>query len=247
MSPTSLSSVPQIRDKICDVISAKRISWPKERIKSILASDHHISPRKLSSVNDINELFDLLERLGLATITNLTGFRVLAEILESDELIQLINQFSTVPVPAHQQVAVGFNQYAFRRALHKVSSNADPNEVVAHNKLGDYNADPVPAATQVVCNQDSVTTRNVFGMLSVEVGRRWRDLGRKLGFCEGELDDLEARHEKGLIDRIYAMLVEYSERNRHLSEQDLLRQLISALNECRRVDLRKKIEELLRK
>lgn len=202
-----------------------------------------MSPRKLSRISDINEFFDVLYRLELGSINNQIAFHRIVDHLNDPDLHDLLRRTSNLSVPDPFNSRIGTNLYAYRRA--KGIKELAP-EYLSNKEFDEPapQADPGPSRTSLSSHPNPLQTR-AFDILSCDIGKRWRDLGRCLGFHEADLEEIESRHCFNLREKIHAMLQEFGSNRHSGSEEDLLNSLCAALDQCRRIDLRKRIQQLL--
>nr|XP_054773834.1 uncharacterized protein LOC129281935 [Lytechinus pictus] len=85
-------------------------------------------------------------------------------------------------------------------------------------------------------DQEKLPLVNVLLDLSSELGHRWKDIGRRLGLLEAELENIESDYLKQK-ERGYQMLLQWRQMTRN---KDLVRTLIQALKSGQRLDLAEK-------
>lgn len=229
-----VEGVSLIQDKICDVIYKRG----EKLIPQLISLFSGLSVRRLSSIQDINGLFDTLNRLNLGSIHNLWAFVQIADFLQDQELANLIADVGQLDIPEGDLCCIGRNLYAYRRT-HRPPAAPSTGKTLEESPP----ARPAPTTTRETnCNQSNLFP--VFDLLSRELGRQWRDLGRSLGFLEADLDQFEESHSKDLKGRVHAMLQEFCKE--YVNEQEMLDDICQALDKCRRLDLRKRIQQKAR-
>lgn len=234
-----LDGVSYIKDKICDVIYKRN-----EKLLPCLIAlfKENLSVRKTSSIQDINHLFDTLYRMNLGSIHNLWAFVKISEFLNDQDLCKLIDDVARLEIPDYNRCTLGKNLYAERRAnkslLRPPSISKDIEDSVS---VGPSRVAPQPV------QQSSQVKSRTFDLLACEIGRRWRELGRSLGYHDADLDEFEERHRNNLRERIHDMLEEYARSRSFSSEEEMLNDICKALETCRRVDLRKRVQNFMAK
>lgn len=235
-----VDGVTHVKDKICDVIYRRQEEKQLTPLLALFAGV--LSARQMSLINqDINGLFDTLLRLNLGSIHNLWAFTQIADFLRDQELTELLSRVNQMIVPEQFQCLPGRNLYAFSRANNTPST---PTSVVKN--IDDSPAAPGPSTTTPSPSQTLRQKRSLFltfDLLVRDLGKRWRDLGRSLGYHEAELDEFEERNSRDLRARIHDMLEDFS--RRHPNTDQMLFVLCTALEQCRRVDLRKKVQQVI--
>lgn len=237
-----VEGVSCIKDKICDVIYKRN-----EQLISPLVSlfSPKVSVRRRESIEDINGLFDTLDRLNLGSVHNLWAFMAIADFLKDPELVKLIADVGQLEIPDGDHCFIGRNLYAYRRT-HKTVQIASSNVKTIDDEPPECSQ---PAASRIappVYPLQIVQTRT-FDLLACEIGKRWRELGRHLGFHEADLDEFEDRHTHNLRERIYAMLQEYARGHNSNRIDSMISGICTALEKCRRVDLRKRVQQFMAK
>lgn len=237
-----IEGISLIKDKICDVIYKRN-----EKLLSPLISlfGRNLSVRMSSSIDNINQLFDILDRLNLGSVNNLWAFVIVADFLKDPELQKLISDVGHLDIPDHLCFSIGRNLYAYRRANKTVP--------VAINYLKSISDEPplttcpsrTAPSTVVPEKQDQVLQSRTFDLLACEVGRRWRELGRSLDFHESDLDEFDDRQKNNLRERIYTMLQEYAKG--HSNTRQMITSICTALDKMKRVDLRKRVQQFMSK
>lgn len=239
-----MEGVSCIKDKICDVIYKRN-----EQLISPLVSlfSPKVSVRRRESIEDINGLFDTLDRLNLGSVHNLWAFIQIGDFLKDPELVKLIADVGQLEIPDGDHCFIGRNLYAYRRtnkAVQSVSSTVktidDEPPECSQPAAGTSRIAPPDNLLQIV------QTRT-FDLLACEIGKRWRELGRHLGFHEADLDEFEDRHVHNLRERIYAMLQEYARGQHSNNIPVMISGICTALDKCRRVDLRKRVQQFMAK
>lgn len=240
MSVNRVEGVNRIRDKICDVIYKRNGQFGP--LSELFHSK--LSVRRISLITDINDLFDTLDRLELGSITNLEAFLRISDFLRDAELTKLIDDVGQMHIPEHHYCCVGRNLYQYRRANKTVPVPSSSKKNITEDPPAQPERNPSRSAHD---QQRQLHLQNrVFDLLACEVGKRWRELGRNMmSFTEAELDEFENRYSQNLRERIQAMLQEYAQG--YSNTEEMLKSICIALDQCRRVDLRKKVQQLMSK
>lgn len=189
------------------------------------------SPRKLDRINTIEDLIDCLER----------GDRISEENVEPLRNLGMNNMQLQVAVDNYQRVErrAVINCYQEQRVAEELQMqlNINPHRVVQ----------PAAAAPQNYVTVAQLTDEKraaVFKKISEQLGRSWRDLGRKLSISEGAMDEIEMRYPQDLKSRILRLLQIFEEDECNDPRQ-LLLQLCRGLSECGRKDLRRRVEQIM--
>lgn len=238
MAINRVEGVNQIRDRICDVIYRRN-----EKLLSSLLSlfNTYLTPRRISNIEDINALFDQLQRLNLGSINNLWAFRRIADFLQDADLQELVAQVGQLDIPEQHFYSIGRNVYAFRRANKNLPTQSSSSKNIEEESPGRSSSNALKSRTQPHL-QDQIVQSRTFDLLSCQIGRRWRELGRWLGFHDADLDEFEERYSHNLKERIYSMLLEFA-KNYHSNHNEMMSRICTALDNCKRVDLRKKVQQ----
>ncbi|XP_034481669.1 fas-associated death domain protein [Drosophila innubila] len=201
-----------------------------DELKELFSSEIG-STRKSDRINTIEELIDCLERGDEISEEKLDPLRSLG--IRNVQLQEALSVYQKVE---HPRVSV--NQYQEQRLAEELQQqlHISPQRI------------PQPVATQ----QNYVTVAQftdekraaVFKKISQELGRSWRDLGRKLGIGEGAMDEIEARFPQDLKSRILRLLQIFEEDECNDPRQ-LLLQLCRGLSDCGRKDLRRRVEQIM--
>ncbi|KAL7733766.1 hypothetical protein ACLKA6_011492 [Drosophila palustris] len=190
------------------------------------------STRKSDRINTIEELIDCLERSDQISEENVDRLRSLG--MQNVQLQEALSVYQKA-----ENSRGFFNQYQEQRLAEELQQQLH---------ISPQRIPPQPVAPQ----QNYVTVAPftdekraaVFKKISQELGRSWRDLGRKLGIGEGAMDEIEARFPQDLKSRILRLLQIFEEDECNDPRQ-LLLQLCRGLSDCGRKDLRRRVEQIM--
>jgi len=201
-----------------------------DELKEIFASEIG-STRKSDRINTVEELLDCLERSDEVSEEKVEPLRFFGK-----DNVQLQEAVSIYPKVEHPKVNV--NQYQEQRLAEELQQQLH----ISQQHI------PQPVAPQqnyvTVAQFTDVKRAAVFKKISQELGRSWRDLGRKLGIGEGAMDEIEARFPQDLKSRILRLLQIFEEDECNDPRQ-LLLQLCRGLSDCGRKDLRRRVEQIM--
>lgn len=203
-------------------------------LKELFASEIG-SIRKMDRINSISELIDCLERSDVINEENVKPLGTLgirnAKLNEALDTYQKVEVFRP-PVNFYQEQRLAEE---LQQQLH-----ISPRRAASA-------AQPVPPLQQNYVTVAQLTDEKrtaIYTRLSKELGRSWRELGRKLRISEGSMDDIEAHFPNDLKSRILRLLQLFEEDECNDPRQ-LLLQLCQGLAGCGRNDLRRKVEQIM--
>lgn len=190
------------------------------------------SIRNRDRISTIEEFIDCLERNDEISEENIGPLRALGQ--GNVSLQEAISVYQKV-----ENTRASVNQYQEQRLA---------EELQQHLHISTQRSIPQPVASP----QNYVTVAQftdekraaVFKKISQELGRSWRDLGRKLSIGEGAMDEIEARFPQDLKSRILRLLQIFEEDECNDPRQ-LLLQLCRGLSDCGRKDLRRRVEQIM--
>lgn len=81
----------------------------------------------------------------------------------------------------------------------------------------------------------------IYEIVSLEIGKSWRDLARNLSIREGEIDILNHKYPADLKTKVYTILDIFSTRE----PEQWSTKLAQALSKARRVDLQNKVLDIM--
>lgn len=205
-----------------------------DELKELFASEIG-SIRKRDRINSISELIDCLERSDVINEENVKPLGALgkrnAKLHEALDTYKKVEVFRP-PVNFYQEQRLAEE---VQQQLHISPRRAAPA------------AQPVAPLQQNYVTVAQLTDEKrtaIYTRLSKELGRSWRELGRKLRISEGSMDDIEAHFPNDLKSRILRLLQLFEEDECNDPRQ-LLLQLCQGLAGCGRNDLRRKVEQIM--
>lgn len=193
------------------------------------------SPRKLDRINTIEDLIDCLERGDQISEENVEPLRNLGmnnmQLQEALDSYQRVERTAAVNCYQEQRLAE-----ELRNQLH-----INPQRVLQPPVAS---GTPAPQNYVTVAQFTNAKRAAVYKIISEQLGRSWRNLGRKLSISEGDMDEIEVRYPQDLKSRILRLLQMFEEDECNDPRQ-LLLQLCRGLSECGRKDLRRKVEQIM--
>lgn len=203
------------------------------------------SIRLLSHIQNLSDLIDALERRDVINEDNIEALIKIAEIVSDYRLIDKLKNYQYLSRKQTKQTYK--NEYAMHRLR---------EEMEEHMRIGSsYYQKPVEVneyiPTKSVQNNpfntdkfSGATKSYIYKLISSEIGRNWRHFGRELKIKQGELDELDLNYPRDLKTRVIKMLELFEEPDREDPKEHVM-MICNALEECRRKDLSKKIQEIL--
>lgn len=205
-----------------------------DELKELFASEIG-SIRKSDRINSISALIDCLERSDVINEENVKPLRALG--LRNAKLHEALDTYQKVEI--FRQPINFYQEQRLAEELQK-QLHINPQRVASA-------AQPVTALQQNYVTVAQFTDEKrtaIYTRLSKELGRSWRELGRKLRISEGAMDDIEAHFPNDLKSRILRLLQLFEEDECNDPRQ-LLLQLCQGLAGCGRNDLRRKVEQIM--
>lgn len=203
-------------------------------LKELFASEIG-SIRKMDRINSISELIDCLERSDVINEENVKPLGTLgirnAKLNEALDTYQKVEVFRP-PVNFYQEQRLAEElQQQLHISPRRAAPAAQPSAPLQQNYV-------------TVAQLTDEKRTAIYTRLSKELGRSWRELGRKLRISEGSMDDIEAHFPNDLKSRILRLLQLFEEDECNDPRQ-LLLQLCQGLAGCGRNDLRRKVEQIM--
>lgn len=227
-----------------------------EDLKSILLEDIG-STRNMCRIKDMKDLIDCLERHDALSENNIEPLREIADQFGNKELEEAIcNYFAPKDSSGFTEP---YNQYKELRLADEVRShlsiNGDSQHAEVRGRMSNDNVRfqsgqsqtlPPPLPTPTIYPQELTDRKRaaIHKLIANEIGKFWRALGRELQLSQGQLDALEMDYPRDLVSRVYKLLQVFEEDECHDSKQNVL-VLCRALEDCRRKDLRRKVEDIM--
>lgn len=220
--------------------------WSYDMLKQLI-----IEGGNDAEIDDLKEMFSS----EIGTTRKKDRIHTIADLLDCLERHDEINEENIEPLQVfgkhNPKVQEALNSYQ------KVEIYRPPVNVYQELRLSEelqqqMHIKPQPVRPVVPSQQNYVTASQftdekrtaIYNRLSRELGRSWRDLGRKLRISEGVMDDIETQFPNDLKSRILRLLQVFEEDECNDPRQ-LLLQLCQALAGCGRNDLRRKVEQIM--
>ncbi|XP_037820178.1 fas-associated death domain protein [Lucilia sericata] len=212
------------------------------------------SARNMYRIHTMDDLIDCLERHDALSEFNIEPFREIADEY-GGALAAVITNYH---VPKELLPAEPYNQYREIRLSHECATRLHISGGINGFQSGlNVNAPNVNAAsptTNPVNNSrprqatfDQVPTKEkraaIYKLIASEIGTDWRCLGRELDICQGEMDDVEIQY-RDLKTRVYKLFQIFEEDDSIDPKKHVLI-ICEALEQCRRKDLRRKVERIM--
>lgn len=217
--------------------------WSYDMLKQLIIEE--------ANDEDLDDLKDVFSS-EIGSIRKSDRIKTIADLLDCLERHDEINEENIEPLQAfgkrNPMVQEALNRYQ------KVEISRPPVNFYQEQRLAEelhqkLHIKPQPVAPM---QQNYVTVAQftdekrtaIYNRLSRELGRSWRDLGRKLRISEGVMDDIETQFPSDLKSRILRLLQLFEEDECNDPRQ-LLLQLCQGLTGCGRNDLRRKVEQIM--
>lgn len=208
------------REKYVQVKSAfiKRLEECDQfhEIKEIFLDD--LSIRRVELIDNPTDLINTLEAQSLIAEDTVMGFMKISSSLDDPGLKCITNNLVQEILSAPGSANQGKNQYEDER------KNQVPLGVYVQQKK-------VQEESCSAAKRDKI-----FRIIDEQIGRKWMDFARGLGYRQGRLDKL-AEHPK----RIYVILEEVEAEK----PQEFFLLILQALQDCKRNDIRKDVQKIL--
>ncbi|XP_073837810.1 fas-associated death domain protein [Musca autumnalis] len=225
-----------------------------EDLKSILQDDIG-SARKMSRIKDISDLIDCLERHDALSEYNIEPLREIADQFKNNELEEAVSNYF---LPDSMTYKEPYNQYKEQRLADDVRSHLNINggsQSIGGTINGNFgfhgeqrrpNNPPPPPPPPSVYPQELTERKRaaIHKLIAQDIGKFWRALGRELELSQGQLDSVEMEFPRDLVSRVHKLLQMFEEDECHDPRQNVLL-LCRALENCRRKDLRRKVEDIM--
>ncbi|EDW70539.1 fas-associated death domain protein [Drosophila virilis] len=189
------------------------------------------SARKRDLIKNIEDLIDCLERNDEISEENVEPLRSLN--IKNTQLQEAVDSYQRT-----ETAKIPINYYQEQRLAEELQQQLH----IAPQRAAQPAAAPQNYVT--VAQFTDAKRAAIFKRISQELGRSWRDLGRKLRIGEGAMDEIELRYPQDLKSRILRLLQMFEE-DECTDPRLLLVQLSRALADCGRNDLRRRVEEIM--
>lgn len=254
----------KIKDDFCKFITNEQLN----HIKAIYRDDIN-SVRRFENILSTNDLIDLLERRGILSKNQLNGFVGFYEVTKIPEIpeIQICQNIkeneAVVQPPVNQygkklvlkillisllicSASITFYYTFGLKTAEERTRQPSIYEEALREELHQAQAVNPPQQSVVISNPTDLNKFQerkhiIYKLISEDIGRKWRDLGRELKVKEGQLDDLESKYNtsKSRTLEIFRMFEERSD------PRSIVVDILEALIQVRRNDLRKEVEQIL--
>lgn len=220
--------------------------WSYDMLKQLI-----IEGGNDAEIDELKEIFSS----EIGTVRKKDRIHTIADLLDCLERHDEINEEKIEPLQVfgkrNPKVQEALNSYQ-KVEMHRPLVNVYRELRLAEELQQKMHIRPQPVRPVVPSQQNYVTVAQftdekrtaIYNRLSRELGRSWRDLGRKLRIPEGVMDDIETQFPNDLKSRILRLLQVFEEDECNDPRQ-LLLQLCQGLAGCGRNDLRRKVEQIM--
>lgn len=256
----------QIKQDFCEFITNEQLNALKciyrENINSV---------RQLEKIQSTDGLIDILERRGILSKTKLDGFvgfyevtnipqiQINQHINQNEEIvIKPVNQYGKKFVMKNLLIAlliicsacfiiILYTTFGLKTAEERTRQPSLYEEALLREELQQTQIIP-PVLSPVVINDPTDLNKFqdrkhiIYKMISEDIGRKWRDLGRELRIKEGQLDDLEIKYSNSSKLRALEIFKMFEDKG---DPKSIVLDICEALIQIRRNDLRKEVERIL--
>lgn len=203
------------------------------------------STRNMDRIKTVDDLLDCLERHDALSEYNIEPLR---EIADQCEILELEEAVSGYVAP--RESVEPYNQYHEQRLADAVrvhlNVNAGGGQFIESN--GWQQQPPAaPAAQSTSLYPEQLTDKKraaIYKVIAENIGKFWRAFGRELEISQGQLDGIEDEFPRNLASRVHKLLQVFEEDESQDPRQHVLI-LCRALEDCRRKDLRRKVESIM--
>ncbi|KAI8121413.1 Death domain-containing adapter protein BG4 [Lucilia cuprina] len=220
-----------------------------EDLKYMFRSDIG-SARNMYRIHTMDDLIDCLERHDALSEFNIEPFREIADEYGGALAAVIMNYH----VPKELLTAEPYNEYRELRLSHECATRLNISGSLngSHSGLNvnepNVNASPVnnnksQQATFVAQVPTKEKRAAIYKLIASEIGTDWRCLGRELDICQGEMDNVEIQY-RDLKTRVYKLFQIFEEDDSIDPKKHVLI-ICQALDQCRRKDLRRKVERIM--
>lgn len=253
----------KLKENFCKFITNEQLI----DLKAIYRNDIN-SVRRFESIQTTYDLIDILERRGVISQNRFIGFVSFYEVTEIPEIPEIRNASNN---KENEEIVQPVNQYGKKLAMKillisiviiisgitlyytfglKTAEDRQTQPSIYEEALIEefHQAQAVTSSVQSIVISNPVDLNKfqdrkhfIYKLISGDIGRKWRDLGRELKIKEGQLDDLESRYNdsKTRTLEIFRMFEERSD------PRSIVVDICEALIQVRRNDLRKEVEQIL--
>ncbi|XP_055607800.1 fas-associated death domain protein [Uranotaenia lowii] len=222
------------------------------------------SVRRISKVGNAEDLWRLLEGRNLLSMIKFELFKRIGAILNDVDFDKFLEMYKLIHQTNRAMIRRFYLEdlrYRDRRSLLereieavKLNENLPDQTKTNGVKLNEFIPSnrvlSKPAGVPSSTSSSSSSSKNsekfcqaIHDLLVREIGRDWNTLGRHLGHSVASLYSIEERHPKDVKARILDIVIEAE--NEAGDWNHFIVQLLQALEDSRRKDLKRKIDKLL--
>ncbi|XP_013114910.1 fas-associated death domain protein [Stomoxys calcitrans] len=225
-----------------------------EDLKSLLR-DEIGSARNMCRIKNMEDLIDCLERHDALSEFNIEPLREIADQFGNEELEEAVSGY-TSPKDT-RSYNEPYNQYREQRLADEVRTHLNisggqrevgsgAGERCANSSFRRQDPPGAPSAVTTPYPQALTDKKRaaIYKSIAENIGKFWRAFGRELEISQGQLDGVEMEYPRDLVSRVHKLLNIFEEDESHDPNQHVLI-LCRALEECRRKDLRRKVENIM--
>ncbi|XP_004526214.1 fas-associated death domain protein [Ceratitis capitata] len=214
-------------------------------LKSLFRNDI-ISPRRYECIRTVCDLIDCLERKDVISERNVEPLCLLG----NKYLDEAVSNYLP-PTNANKGVNQYHDMHLTNEFAHKLSINGQHRNICQDDSKHTSSIRTPLNTCSGNNNQNfypyTLTEQKraaIYKMISEHLGSHWRMFGRELGIREGTMDEIELQYPRELNTRIYKVLKIFEEDNCNDPKMHL-RMIKDALENSRRKDLRRKIDDII--
>lgn len=208
------------------------------------------SDRNMYRIKTMADLIDCLERHDALSEFNVEPLREIADEYGGS----LEEAVSCYQAPKEISKTHPANEYRQIRLAHEaqirtnISGIRNDSYFINGSNTNNYIspvAKTVPAQQPPLAQPLSSEKRSaIYKLIAQNIGTFWRSFGRELNMSQGDMDEIEIQFPRDLKSRVYKLFQVFEEDDSVDPKEHLLL-ICRALDECRRKDLRRKIESIM--
>ncbi|XP_055685843.1 fas-associated death domain protein [Lutzomyia longipalpis] len=183
-----------------------------------------VSCRRLERITTPTDLLNTLEAQSLIGENTVTGFKRISNKLQDAGLRCVTENFMQEILKAPECAYPGVNQYEEERK----------NQLRLSEIYSEGNKKKTPDEEELVTREKR---DEIFRIIADEIGKKWMDFARALGFRQGKIDTLRDHPA-----RIHVILEEVESTHPH---REVFSMILTALEKSRRKDMRDRIQRIL--
>ena len=233
-----------------------------ERLKKIAADDVTVqenledikfqfrneigSARNMYRIRTMADLIDCLERHDALSAFNIEPFREIADEYGGS----LEKAIACYQAPKDISRTNPINEYREVRLAHESRMRPNLNGVNGSGLRSQTNytapvSNSLPVQQPLFTQSLSSEKRSaIYKLIAQNIGTFWRSFGRELNMSQGDMDEIEIQYPRDLKSRVYKLFQVFEE-DESIDPKDHLLLICRALDDCRRKDLRRKIESIM--